>query len=84
MTYIAYDWIKFGTQTERELPIRQIPKPIQPYRREDEFRFSLDRYMADYRLNRDLIADETARQLRNNQIPLGRRTAELLIFLRWF
>jgi hypothetical protein len=84
MTDITYDWMQFETQTATELPIRQILKTSQPYRREDEFRSALDRYMADYRSNRDLIADKTARQLQKNQIPLGRRTAEILSFLPWF
>lgn len=77
MTAIPYDWMQFETQTTTRMP-------SQPYRREDEFRSALDRYMADYRRNRDLIADKTARQLQNNQIPLGRRTAEMLSFLLWF
>ena len=84
MTAITYDLMQFETPTATELPIRQILRTGQPYRREDEFRSALDRYIADYRRNRDLIADKTARQLQKNQIPLGRGTAEMLSFLPWF
>jgi hypothetical protein len=84
MTDITYGWIQFETQTARELPIRQIPKPSQPHRREDEFRSALDHYLADYRRNRDSIADKTAGQLQKNQIPLGRKIAEMLSFQLWF
>lgn len=84
MTAITYDWMQFETQTATELPIRQILRTSQLYRREDEFRSALDRYMADYRRNRDLIADKTARQLQKNHIPLGRKTAEMLSFQSWF
>lgn len=84
MTDITYDWMQFEAQTARELPNRQILKTSQPYRREDEFCAALDRYMAEYRRNRDLIADKTARQLQKNQIPLSRKIAEMLIFQPWF
>jgi hypothetical protein len=84
MTDITYDWMAFETPTATKLPIRHIVRTSQAFRREDEFRSALDRYMADYRKNRELIADKTTRQLQKNQIPLGRRTAEMLSFQPWF
>ncbi len=49
MSDITYDWMPNEAQAATELPIRQNVRTSKPYRREDEFRSALDRYVADYR-----------------------------------
>jgi hypothetical protein len=48
MSDITYDWMPFLAQAATKLSTGQALKK-EPYRREDEFRSALDRYMADYR-----------------------------------
>lgn len=84
MSDITYDWVPFEAQAATELPTRQMVGASKPYRREDEFRSALDRYLAGYRRNRELIADKAAHQMPKNRTPLGRRTAGMLWFQPWF
>jgi hypothetical protein len=58
MSDITYDWMQFETQATTDLPIRRMVRTSKPYRREDEFRSALDRYLADYRKHRDRIANK--------------------------
>jgi len=63
MSDITYDWMPFETQAATELPIREMVRASKPYRREDEFRSALDRYMADYRKHRAMIANKGRHQI---------------------
>jgi hypothetical protein len=63
MSDITYDWMPFEAQTATELPIRQMIRTSKPYRREDEFRSALDRYMADYRKHHAIIANKGHHQI---------------------
>ena len=63
MSDITYDWMPFETQAATELPIRRMVRTSKPYRREDEFRSALDRYMADYRKHRTMIANRCRHQI---------------------
>ena len=63
MTDITYDWMPFETQAATELPARRMAKTNKPYRREDEFRSALDRYMADYQKHRTMIANRCRHQI---------------------
>ena len=40
-----------------------MAKTNKPYRREEEFRSALDRYMADYRKHRAMIANRCRHQV---------------------
>jgi hypothetical protein len=84
MFAITYDWMPFETETKTEAPTNHSIRINKKYSREEEFRSALDSYMAEYRRNRDLIANKPTGQLLKNQIPLGRRTAEMLRFQAWF
>ena len=83
MYAIISGWMPFETETKTEAPPNHSIKFNKKYSREEEFRSALESYMADYRRNRDSIADKTTHQLQN-QISLGRRTAEMLRFQSWF
>ena len=63
MSDITYDWMPFEAQAATELPIRQMVRTSKPYRREDEFRSALDRYMADYRMHHAMIANKGRHQI---------------------
>lgn len=82
MSAVTYDWVLLETEAGSELATNtKIKKHIS---REEEFQSALNTYLAEYRRNRDAIADRTARQLAKDEIPLGRRTAEMLRFQAWF
>jgi hypothetical protein len=84
MFAITYDLMPFETETNTEAPTNHSIKFNKKYSREEEFRSALASYIAEYRRNRDLFANNPTGQLLKNQIPLGRRTAEMLRFQAWF
>ena len=61
MSDITYDWMPIEAQAVTEQPIRQIVGTSQPYRREEEFRSALDRYMAEYQKHRASIRGSKSR-----------------------
>ncbi len=63
MSDITYDWLPYEAQAATELPIREIVSTSKPCRRKDEFRSALDRYMADYRKHRAMIASKGRHQI---------------------
>jgi hypothetical protein len=63
MSDITYDWMPIEAQAATELPIRRMVRTIKPYRREDEFSSALDRYIADYRKHRAMIANKGRHQI---------------------
>jgi hypothetical protein len=84
MSAITYDWAPFAIEAKAELVTKRPIEIKIGISREEEFRSALNRYIADYRRNQDVIADKTAQQLLKTRIPLGRRTAEMLRFQVWF
>jgi hypothetical protein len=64
MSDITYDEMPIEAQAVTELPIRQMARLNQPYRREDEFRSAVDRYMADYRKHHAIFANKGRHQFR--------------------
>jgi hypothetical protein len=84
MFAIFYDWTPFGTGTKTEAPTNHSIKINKKYCREEEFNSALEVYLADYCRHRDLVADKTAQPIAKTQIPLGRRTEEMLRFQAWF
>ena len=63
MSDITYGWMPFEAQAAAELPTRETVGTTKPYRREDEFRSALERYLADYRKHRAMIAGKDRQQL---------------------
>ncbi|MEP7173017.1 MAG: hypothetical protein ABI705_05955 [Aestuariivirga sp.] len=84
MSTITYDWAPFAIEAKAELVIKRLIEVKTSISREEEFRSALNTYLAEYRRNRDAIADKAAHQLVEKQIPMGRRTAEMLRFQAWF
>ena len=60
MSTITYDWAPFENNIEVELATECPIKIKNRCRREEEFRSALKIYLAEYRRNRELIADKTA------------------------
>ena len=84
MSAVTYDWALLETEVGSELATTTSIQIKRRASREEEFQSALNTYLADYRRNLDASADKNARQLPNDKIPLGRRTAEMLSFMPWF
>lgn len=84
MSAIAYVWPPFEIEVGAEFVTNRPIEIKSRISREEEFRFALNTYLAGYRKNRDAVAHKTAQQLLKNQIPLGQRTAEMLMYQPWF
>lgn len=84
MSAITYNWASLAIEAEVEFTTNSPMKIKSRCSREEEFRAALNTYLAEYRRNRDLITDKTIHLLQKNQIPLSRRTAQMLWFQPWF
>ena len=63
----TYDWMLFGIKAEAEAPARSPVKRNREYRRDEEFRSALDRYMADYQKHRGVISGFGSRGIQNTR-----------------
>jgi hypothetical protein len=61
ITYNWANWTTFEVEKEVEAPSKSLVKFGNRCGREEEFRTVLDSYMADYRMNRDRIANKFMR-----------------------
>lgn len=84
MSAITYDWAPFAMEAKAQIVTNRPIQIKSRINREEEFQSALNTYLAGYRKNRDAVAHETAQQLLKNQIPLGQRTAEMLMYQPWF
>ena len=67
MYAIISDWMPFEAQAVAELPTSQMVQNSKPYRREEEFRSALDRYMAEYQKHHALMSRSKSRSSRNSR-----------------
>lgn len=84
MSVIIYGWALLGIEAGPELATNSSIKTKNLVSHEEEFPSALNINLAEYRSNPDAIGDKTDRQLPKDEIPLGRRTAEMLRFQVWF
>jgi hypothetical protein len=61
MFAITYDLMPFETETKTETQTNHSIKFHKKHSRDEEFRSALDSYMADYRMNRERIANKFVR-----------------------
>jgi hypothetical protein len=84
MSAITYDGAPFAILSGAEFATNR-PNGIKNHvSREVEFRTALNTYLAEYRKNRAAVAHKTIHQSPKNQLPVGRKTAEMLIYLPCF
>ena len=84
MSAITYEWASFAIQSGTEFATNR-PNGIKNHvSREVEFRIALNTYLAEYRKNLAAVAHKNIHQSLKNQLPSGRKTAEMLIYLPCF
>lgn len=84
MSAITYDWPHFAIEYRAAFETNR-PNGIKNHLgREVEFRTALNTYLAEYRRNRAAVAHKNIHQPSKNQLPLGCKTAEMLIYLPCF
>lgn len=84
MSAIAYNWAPYAIESGAEFATTRPNGAKNLVSREVEFHTALTTYLAEYRRNRAAVAHKTIHQSPKNQLPLGRKTAEMLIYLPCF